>query len=127
MKALYLLLFVVSFTLPVTAQPNIEWQQSIGGNADDGALGNCIQQTADGGYIVCAMQENDYSIIKLSSTGAIDWQKNYGGTNIDQCMSIAQTFDGGYILSGSTNSRDGDVTGNHGGNNDYWVVKLSAT
>ncbi len=38
--------------------------------------------------------------------------------------SIQQTSDGGYILTGYTSSCDGDVTGNHGGE-DVWVVKLS--
>jgi hypothetical protein len=35
-----------------------------------------------------------------------------------------RTSDGGYIIAGTSTSNDGDVTGNHGGN-DFWVIKLS--
>src|SRR6185312_9612068 len=42
--------------------------------------------------------------------------------------SIRESTDSGYILSASTNSDDGDVTGFHGtagdGNFDYWILKL---
>jgi len=54
---------------------------------------------------------------------AIQWQKCYGGTGNDNANSIAQTNDGGYIIAGYTNSTNGDIVSNHGGN-DYWVVKV---
>jgi hypothetical protein len=50
-----------------------------------------------------------------------------GGTSDEFANSIQQTTDGGYILTGTTLSNDGDVSGNHGGlnsPNDVWVVKL---
>ena len=53
---------------------------------------------------------------------AIQWQKPLGGTGEDYAWSIQPTTDGGYIVAGYTTSTDGDVTGNHGGN-DYWVAK----
>ena len=39
-------------------------------------------------------------------------------------MAVWQTSDSGYIVSGSAQSTDGNVTGNHGGD-DFWIVKLS--
>src|SRR5258707_778654 len=61
------------------------------------------------------------------SQPAIQWQKCLGGTGSEGSVnSIQQTSDGGYIVAGSSNSNDGDVTGNHGGY-DYWIVKLSNT
>jgi len=44
----------------------------------------------------------------------------------DRALSIQLTIDGGYIIAGSSGSKNGDVTANHG-NNDVWVTKLSAT
>jgi len=53
--------------------------------------------------------------------------KTLGGTGQDQARSIQPTSDGGYIMAGFTSSTNGDVTGNHGGPFDAWVVKLSAS
>jgi hypothetical protein len=45
----------------------------------------------------------------------IAWERSIGGSNNDNIQSIQQTFDGGYIMAGSTTSNDGDVSGNKGG------------
>ena len=55
----------------------------------------------------------------------IQWQKSFGGTAIDQGYSIQQTFDGGYVAAGTSQSNDFDVTGNHG-LGDYWIVKVDS-
>ncbi len=49
-----------------------------------------------------------------------------GGSGLDQALSVRQTFDGGYIVAGSTTSTNGDVTVFFG-SNDYWVLKLNDT
>jgi uncharacterized repeat protein (TIGR02543 family) len=117
----------------------IQWQKLYGGSDDD--AGYSIQQTSDGGYIVAGdsesadgdvtdhrgpVDEADYWIIKLDSSGTIQWQKSLGGTNNDRTASIQQTTDGGYIVAGYSWSSDGDVRGSHGGE-DYWVVKLDSS
>ncbi len=114
----------------------ITWQKSLGGSANDKA--NSIAQTSDGGYIVGGYSDStngdvtghhgngDYWIVKLDSTGTISWQKSLGGSGEDEATSIVQTSDGGYIVAGTSSSTDGDVSGNHGGN-DYWIVKLDAS
>ncbi|PJC61592.1 MAG: secretion protein, partial [Flavobacteriales bacterium CG_4_9_14_0_2_um_filter_32_27] len=120
----------------LTAQAlTIEWQKSLGGSFDD--YGKSIQLTTDGGYIVAGQSAStngdvtgnhgyyDYWVVKLSNTGAVEWQKSLGGSGDDRAYSIQQTTDGGYIVAGRSNSTNGDVTGNHGGD-DYWVVKLSS-
>jgi hypothetical protein len=115
---------------------NIEWQKALGGTNNDTA--HSIQQTSDGGFIVAGTSPStdgdvmgnhgfyDSWIVKLSSTGSIQWQKALGGTAEDVANYIQQTTDGGYIIAGYTYSTDGNVTGNHGGG-DYWVIKLSNT
>jgi len=60
----------------------------------------------------------------FAQTPSIEWQKSLGGSGNDYANSITQTSDGGYVVAGYTNSVDGDVVGNHGGD-DVWVVKLS--
>lgn len=121
----------------------LQWKKALGGSGND--LAQSIQQTTDGGYIVFGYSTSndgdvsgnngyvDYWIVKLNSTGTIQWQKSLGGTGqegynnipneVDGAHSIQQTTDGGFILAGYSKSNDGDVSGNHG-NFDYWVVKL---
>jgi hypothetical protein len=115
---------------------NVEWQRSLGGSGTDKAT--AIIKTLDGGYLVAGSSSSidgdvvgnhgslDYWVVKLSATGAIQWQRSLGGNDADEVTSIQQTPDGGYIVGGVSNSISGDVTGNHGGA-DIWVVKLSAT
>src|SRR5205809_153959 len=57
---------------------------------------------------------------------AILWQKCLGGSGNDNANSIRQTTDGGYVVAGSSGSVDGNVTGNHGGGADAWVVKMDS-
>jgi hypothetical protein len=133
------LLFVVVMMVGSVAwgqAPNIEWAKCYGGTNSDWA--NSIQQTNDGGYIMAGYSYSndgnvtghhggsDYWIVKLDTTGGIQWQKSLGGTGDEEAYSIQQTTDGGFIVAGISNSDDDDVTGNHG-DSDYWVVKLNAT
>ena len=112
----------------------LEWQKCLGGSSRDYA--NSIRQTFDGGYIICGGTESndgnvigyhadeDGWVVKLSASGAVEWQKCVGGSKYDRLGSIQAAEDGGYIAAGYTKSNDGDVSGNNGGY-DAWVVKLS--
>ncbi len=118
---------------------DIQWQKNYGGNGRETA--KSIQQTSDGGYIVAGHTTSsangdvsgtskgsyDYWVVKLDNTGAIQWEKNYGGNDFDQAFSMQQTSDGGYIVAGNTSSSaNGDVTGVNKGVSDYWIVKLDS-
>ena len=56
----------------------------------------------------------------------IEWELNIGGDGWDECRSIVETPDGGFILGGFSES---DISGNKTapsfGTYDFWVVKLS--
>lgn len=116
---------------------NVVWQKCLGGSNSD--MGSCIALTKDG-YIVVgvtastdgdvkgrhgAFNNEDIWVVKLSKSGNIIWQKCLGGSGEDHPSGIKQTADGGYILSGTTSSNDGDVQGQHGVD-DIWVVKLTS-
>jgi pyocin large subunit-like protein len=61
----------------------------------------------------------------LDALGNIVWNKLLGGSSSDNATHIQQTTDGGYIISGSSESSDnGDVSGTNHGSYDYWIVKL---
>lgn len=129
----------------VNSTGDLQWQKALGGSSAD--IGSSIIQTADGGYLVVGSSaSNDGQVaghhpssgggsgegpfsydcwaVKLNSAGIIQWNKSLGGSGVDHGNSIIQTTDGGYIIAGSSNSNNGDVTGNHGGE-DVWIVKLA--
>src|SRR6059058_1332716 len=67
------------------------------------------------------------SLLSFAQAPSISWQKSLGGSGGDFAKDIKQTSDGGYIVVGDVESNDGDVTGNHGGFSDAWVVKLNSS
>jgi hypothetical protein len=92
-------------------------------------------QANDGGYIIGGQSwgigqgEGDFYLIKLDSQGDHVWSKTYGGRWDEDMYSIAKTFDGGYIMSGNTESWIGGVltpTNTHPANNkqDVYIVKI---
>jgi hypothetical protein len=113
----------------------IQWQKSLGGSNEE--IARSIQPTPDGGYIVAGSAKSnngdvsgnhggsDAWIIKLSSSGTIQWQKSLGGSYEEIARSVQSTTDGGYIITGSAVSTNGDISNNHGGQ-DAWIVKLNS-
>jgi len=121
------------WVVKLSATGEIEWQKCLGGTDDDWARSIC--QTADGGYAVVGITRSmdgdvlfnrgqDIWVVKLDSTGELQWQKTLGGTDAEWVNAIIQTRDGGFAIAGESYSNDGDVSGNHGGR-DFWVVKLA--
>ncbi|MFD2725004.1 hypothetical protein [Hyunsoonleella rubra] len=111
------------------------WEKSFGGTQIDEAWG--IESTEDGNYLVVGdTRSNDIDVsnnnggadiflIKISPNGDLIWEKTFGGNSFDAGRSISKTIDGGYIISGSSRSSDGDVSKNNG-QNDAWVIKLNS-
>ena len=129
--------FSDAWVVKLNSSGDIIWQKCFGGTNEDYAYS--IQQTSDSGFIVAGYTFSndgdvsgyhgyfDYWVVKLNSSGDIEWQKCLGGTNNDYANSIQQTSDGGFIVAGYTESNDGDVSGYHGGDYDAWVVKLNSS
>lgn len=127
------------WVVKLNAAGNIDWQKTLGGSDYDNLWS--VKQTTDGGYIVGGYSSSnisgdktenatgyDYWVVKLNSTGGIEWQNTIGGSSIDYLCSLAQTTDGGYIVGGySYSDISGDKTQNSFGDGDYWVVKLNSS
>lgn len=120
------------WVVKLTNLGNIDWQKCIGGNNGDGIYD--IDVTYDDWYIAAGVEGStnvkgnhggyDFFITKMVDKGNVLWQKCLGGTNHDYGSCMTQTRDKGFIMGGWTMSNDGDVSGNHGGHYDTWVVKL---
>ena len=108
--------------LQLDSTGNIIWNNTYGGSGEDSV--RSIQQTSDGGYIVAGSSTSfgagnyDIWVLKLNSTGAIAWQKTYGGFSLDRAYSVRQTTDGDYIIAGYESSFGGS-------DNDIWFLKLN--
>ena len=59
--------------------------------------------------------------------GEIDFVTTFGGSQNETIVSVVQTSDGGYVLMGTTDSTDGDITGKQGNDDDFWLLKTNAT
>jgi hypothetical protein len=114
MKTSIALFITLLLAFAATAQaPDTLWTRTFGGNVDD--IGYCVQQTADGGYIVAGMGyssyygDGDVYLVKTDVNGNQIWQQTFGGNLRDYAKSVQQTSDGGYILAGDANGGAGDA------------------
>tara|TARA_B100000700_G_scaffold226944_1_gene250517 strand:+ start:78 stop:1391 length:1314 start_codon:yes stop_codon:yes gene_type:complete len=100
------------------------WEKTFGGpNWDDG---RSVQQTTDGGYIICGKTQllngvtGDYDVylIKTDGNGNEQWSQTFGSIEYDAGHSVQQTTDGGYIICGKTNGYNFDA--------DVYLIKTDA-
>ncbi|NCU06213.1 MAG: T9SS type A sorting domain-containing protein, partial [Chitinophagaceae bacterium] len=88
-----------------------------------------VVQTGDGEYIAAGFTGHLYDsskqvlIVKISTTGSVIWQKEYGGSGEDLAYSVIRCKSGGYLITGTTTSNDGNITGNHG-SYDFLVMRI---
>ena len=119
---------------PSSITAGVEWKRCLGGTGED--RGYSIEQTSDGGYVVAGYTEShdgdvsggkglrDAWVVKLNGAGDIEWEKSLGYSLMDEAHSICQTSDGGYAITGETQTYDAE--GNPG-DYDLFVMKLSST
>lgn len=100
---------------------NLEWSKTFGGVGEE--VGNSVVQTSDGGYIITGYTTSygaglkDVWLIKTNQSGNTMWMNTFGGIGNDVGNSVIQSFDGGYIIAGETNSYGA-------GGSDVWLIKV---
>jgi Secretion system C-terminal sorting domain len=123
------------------ANGDIQWHQTYGGSHDD-YLESVRQNPTDGSFILGGRSESPISglktegfmggyydlwVLKTDVSGNIIWQNTIGGTGYEYLTVAHTTADGGSLvaaLSSSPASAD-KTTGNYGGTDDFWVLKLN--
>jgi hypothetical protein len=130
----YLFTFLALFCTAAFSQPVIEWQKTYGGSNND--WDSKIIRTSDHGYLLFGSSNSndkdvsgnhgfyDFWLVRTDSTGNIAWTKSFGGTKNDFAKCALTTTDGGFIIAGSSESNDGDLTKNQG-LTDLWIIKIT--
>ncbi len=97
------------------------WVKTYGGPGVD--LGISLLVTIDGSFVIVGTTDSygaggrDVYLIKTDSLGNLLWETTFGGTENDAGVSIKETFDGGYIVAGYTESFGA-------GSHDLWLLKI---
>lgn len=104
---------------------NIQWIADIGASKKSGSTEcHSVVQAPDGSYIAGGYSaatngdfqglnqgQDDAFIARIDSKGNVTKITDIGGTDIDFCVSVAATPDGGFVAVGNTHSHDGDFAG----------------
>lgn len=127
--------------IKLTPGGEIVWTKTYGGSADDVATN--IKITSDGGYIISGHSRSndgdvsgnegshDYWVVKINSTGDIQWENNFGFSGVDQAFNVIEIKDGGYFVTGVLDVVASGGQGNEGrsGLHDggvFWGIKLDS-
>lgn len=100
----------------------LSWSRTWGGTGSDFAYG--LYQASDNGYAVSGVTAsfgtaNEAFLLKFDSTGALSWNKTWGGSGSDIGGTVVQSSDNGYVMGGNTAS-----FGNGGG--DVFLAKFDS-
>ena len=110
-----------AWVLKLSAAGGVVWQKKLGGAGDD--FPEYLEKTSDGGFVIAGASDSsgaggyDILVLKFDSSGALQWQRTYGGSGTDYAEAIRQTSDGGYVVGGHTDSFGA-------GGTDVWVIRL---
>ena len=90
---------------------NLIWQKTFGGDGDE--EGYQVIECKDGGYAVAGFTSSNldgdpnWYIIKVDRNGNMLWDQQFGGSNDDRALGIAQTYDEGFVVTGHIGAVDG--------------------
>ncbi|MCB2205949.1 hypothetical protein KQI65_14505 [bacterium] len=74
------------------------------------SVSRSIKSCSDGGFVLCGytnplvQTSSDILLLRFAADGSLLWKKKIGGEHIDQAHGVEVTLEGGYILTGTTQS-----------------------
>ena len=110
--------------LKIDATGNTLWTREYNFESNSQSGAKSVQQTPDGGYIFTgntysfSTQESDLTIIRTDADGDTLWTQTYGGNSYETGYSVDLTDDGGYIITGYTQSYGA-------GGRDVYLIRLA--
>ncbi|MHA1110176.1 MAG: hypothetical protein ACTSRE_03700 [Promethearchaeota archaeon] len=100
---------------------NLLWNKTFGGY--DSERGSSVIIAPDGGFLLIGITETSYTdsqdvwVVKTDSNGTHLWNRTFGGSNIDGPYAGISSPDGGFVITGKTESFGA-------GNSDAWLLKI---
>lgn len=125
-----------AWIVKVDTSGDILWENTYGGSADesisdiilpgDGTLLASGSTASSDGNVSSNNGGEDAWIIKTGLSGDLLWENTYGGSGDEQALGIGVLSDGSYIVAGSAESSDGDVSSNNGCD-DVWLFRINSS
>jgi hypothetical protein len=109
------------YLLKTDSVGNIIWQNAYGGVNSDFA--SEVQLVLNTGYILIGETNSfgasgrEFYVVRVDDSGDSLWTRTYGGMQLERGYSIDQTANGGYVMTGMTESFGSYV--------DIWVVRIN--
>ncbi|MHA2272257.1 MAG: hypothetical protein ACXACI_10365 [Candidatus Hodarchaeales archaeon] len=103
-----------------------EWNITFGGAAND--VFRSVTQTVDGGFALLGgtwsygAGDQDIWLVKTDANGQPEWNETYGGVGAQRGLSVIQTPDGDYAISGGSMLIKTDNNGQHEWNTTLGVI-----
>ncbi|MHB8773334.1 MAG: hypothetical protein ACYC7J_20280 [Syntrophales bacterium] len=118
-----------AWVLKLTADGTVQWERRIGGPEFDD--GYDVLPLAGGGYLLAGATRSfgsggtgpggtpnpDAWLVRFDASGAVVWQKTYGGTGMDEARTLALSSDDMVLVAGYTSSFGP-------GKSDMWMWKV---
>jgi hypothetical protein len=109
------------------------WQKTYGGSGEEAAF--AMDTTYDGGVVIAGQATTadgsgdvsqilglrDYWVVKVDSSGTLQWERVYGTAGEEWVQSIRQTKDAGFVISGNIASNQFAIQQN------MCVLKISSS
>ena len=133
-----------NWILRLDASGNILWERSYGFAGHDHCYD--VVETDDGGFffagfldVTLSNGEGNFGLgssltrhgvgefwgNKIDDEGNLQWRRYFGGTNNDRAHAVVPSNDGGFVMSGFSESNDYDIS-NTKGSYDFWIVHIDA-
>jgi hypothetical protein len=107
------------FLMKISAKGDSLWTRTFGGG-----IGYSLALTPDGGVAISGTSQetsnNDITLIKTDTAGNLLWRKTYSGSGYEYGASMTVAADGGFAITGITDSRGA-------GSQDAYLIKASST